>query len=60
MIHLRIETIIIVLVKNKTMKIIIRVFAEKNVKDSGEYKLIKEPVKLLHWLILNLCSTLYH
>ena len=45
MIHLRIETIIIVLVKNKTMKIVIRVFAEKNVKESGEYKLIKEPAK---------------
>ena len=46
MMHLRTETIITVSVKGKRMKIVMRVFAEKNVKDSGDYKLIKEPAKL--------------
>ena len=48
MIHLRIQTIITVSVKSKIMKIVKHVFAEKNVKDSGDFKLIKEPAKLLH------------
>ena len=46
MMHLRTETIITVSVKGKIMKIVMRVFGEKNVKDSGDYKLIKEPAKL--------------
>ena len=47
MIHLKIETIITVSVKSKRMKIIIRVFPKKNAKNSEDYKLIKEPPKIL-------------
>ena len=42
MIHLGRETIITVSVRNKRMKILIHVFAEKNVKDSRDFKLIKD------------------
>ena len=41
--NLRIQTIIIVSAKIKRMKIVIRVFAKKNVNDSWDYKVIKEP-----------------
>ena len=52
--------IITVSVKSKRMKFVIRVFAENNVKDSRDYKLTKEPTKLLHWLTLNLVRKCTH
>ena len=39
--------IITVSVQSKRMKIVIRVFEEKNLKESGDYKLIKKACKVI-------------